>query len=504
MSARGERLEHDLAPEICALIYEPRLQREMAHALNYMHAVNQAHLLMLVARNLIPRASASLVAREMLALETLGPPGLPNDPSLEDLYFNYESALTSRVGVAAAGSLHLGRSRNDIGATIDRMRARADALDLVSKVNEVRQALLDQAERYVDVVMPGYTHLQPSQPITFGFYLLGVATALGRDVERVLAEYNRINRSPLGAGAMAGTSFSIDRELTARALGFGGVAEHSLDAVASRDYMISLCSACVSLSTAGSRLAQDLYVWSTMEFGLVEFPDSVAGVSSIMPQKKNPVVLEVLKANAGEVIGDYVAMLATMRATHFTHSIDATRACLNRAWSIVESCQHSATLLKLLITSVIPCEARMRSLVAANFTTMTDLADFLVRPGNVTFREAHHVVGRLVRTAIERQVPADRITAAMIAEAATRVLGRPLSCSPEEMADILDPAKSVARRVSMGSPAPAEAARMIDEQRKALVDAVRVAQDASDAIEAANKELKRSIAAIAVDIVPER
>jgi argininosuccinate lyase len=215
-------------------------------------------------------------------------------------------------------------------------------------------------------MMPGYTHLQPSRPITFGFYLLGVATALGRDVEGLIDEYHRINRSPLGAGAMAGTSFPIDRELTARTLGFSGVSEHSLDAVASRDYMISVCSACASLSTVGSRLAQDFYVWSTIEFGLIEFPDSVAAVSSIMPQKKNPVVLEVLKANAGAVIGDYIAMLATMRATHFTHSVDATRASLNRAWSILESCQSSATLLKLLIESVIPCEGRMRLLSSTN------------------------------------------------------------------------------------------------------------------------------------------
>jgi argininosuccinate lyase len=497
MSARGERLGNELAPEVRSLIYEPRLQRELAHALGYMHAVNQAHLLMLVERDLMPRATARIVAREMLALEALGAADLPNDPALEDLYFNYESALTSRVGVAAAGSLHIGRSRNDIGATTDRMRARDGVLDLVAKVNDVRQALLDQAQCHADVVMPGYTHLQPSQPITFGFYLLGVATAFARDVERLLAEYDRVNRSPLGAAAMAGTSFPIDRDLTARALGFSGVTEHSLDAVASRDYMIALCATCASLSIAGSRLAQDFYVWSTMEFGLIEFSDSIAGVSSIMPQKKNPVVLEVLKANAGEVIGDYTAMLATMRATHFTHSIDATRSSLNRAWTMIETCRSSAMLQKLLVESVIPCQARMRSLSATNFITMTDLADFLARRDNLTFREAHHVVGHLVRMAIERGIAADRITAAMVAEAATAVLAKPLSCAPEEMAELLDPANSIDRRVSVGSPAPSEIARMIDEQRKALARSVRSASEASRAVEASREALTRSIAALA-------
>lgn len=223
----------------------------------------------------------------------------------------------------------------------------------------------------------------------------------------------------------------------------------------------------------------------------------------MMPQKKNPVVIEVLKASAGDIIGDHTAMLATMRATHFTHSIDATRASLNRSWSILESCLSSATLLKLLIESVNPCEARMRSLSSTNFCTMTDLADFLARRGNVSFREAHHVVGRLVRMALERNIVADGITAGMIAEAASEVLAQPLSCSPEEMAELLDPAKSVGRRVSMGSPGPGEIRRMVDEQREALAAAVRAARDAGHALEAKKKALTQSIAAIAAGAAAE-
>lgn len=502
MSVRGERLGQELAAEVQSLIYQPRLQREIVHALDYMHAINQSHLLMLTQQALIPRKAAGILAREMLELQKLGPAGLPNDPSLEDLYFNCEAALVSRVGLAIGGSLHVGRSRNDIGATIDRMRARQQTLSLTEKVNQLRHDLLDQAERYASVVMPGYTHLQPSQPITFGFYLLGVAIALGRDVKRLLAEYGRMNQSPLGAGAMAGTSFPIDRVMTAHLLGFAGVTEHSQDAVAARDYVISLCAVCTSLSTTWSRLAQDFYVWTTAEFGLIDFPDSVAGVSSIMPQKKNPVVIEVVKANAGEVIGDYTAMLATMRATHFTHSIDGTRAPLNRAWSIFELCQSSMKLLQLLVRSVIPRQERMLALSSTNFSTMTDLADFIAQRCNLSFREAHHIVGSLVRIAIERNISASGITASMVEEAASKIVARPVSFSSEEIAGLLDPAKSIARRVSAGSPAPAETKKMIGEQRSALAEDSRTVQSASDALGEKRTQLNHLLCVLAAEASP--
>lgn len=498
MSVRGERLDQELASEVRNLIYQPRLQREIANGLDHMHAINQAHLLMLRHQELIPLPAAGTLAREMLALEKLGPAGLPNDASLEDLYFNWEAALISRAGIVA-GSLHIGRSRNDIGATVDRMRARLHTLALVELVNKVRRTLLDQAERYADTVMPGYTHLQPSQPVTFGFYLLGAATAIGREVDRLVSEYGRMNRSPLGAGAMAGTSFPIDRIMTADLLGFAGVTGHSQDAVASRDYMLSLCAVCTSLSTIWSRLAQDFYVWTTAEFGLIDFPDSVAGVSSIMPQKKNPVVIEVLKANAGEIVGDYTAMLATMRSSHFTHSIDATRSSLNRAWSLLELSQSSMTLLKLLVGSVIPRKARMATLCSTNFSTMTDLADFIAQRCELPFREAHHVVGYLVRKAVEQNIPASDVTAAMVGEAVTNVASQSISFDATDIADILDPTKSVTRRVSLGSPAPAQMALMIAEQRNALDQDDRAIDNASQALQAKRVELNRALCALAAE-----
>ncbi len=504
MSIRGERLGQKMAAEVRDLIYQPRLQREIATGLEHMHLVNQAHLLMLERRGLISRYAAGILAQGLLELERLGPAALPNDPSLEDLYFNYETALISQVGVEAGGSLHIGRSRNDIGATIDRMRARRHVLDLMAKVNDVRQTLLDQAQRYATTVMPGYTHLQPSQPITFGFYLLGPATALAREAKRLLCEYDRLNVSPLGAGAMAGTSFPIDRALTADLLGFAGITDHSQDAVASRDYMISLGAIAVSLAILWSRIAQDFYVWSTAEFGLIDFPDAVAGVSSIMPQKKNPVVIEALKANSGEIIGSFTAIIATMRASHFTHSIDATRSSLNGAWTLLDLCHSSITLLHLLVRTVTPREERMLTLSAANFSTMTDLADLITNRCGLSFREAHHVAGLLARRAMLENKSARELTAEMVNDAMLETARRSVPLDREEISQSLDPAISVERRISTGGPTAREIARMIAEQSAQLDMDGRTITQASEALSAKSDALRRAIRGLVPSPIPVR
>lgn len=497
MSMRGERLSQSLADEVLELIYRPRLAREMTHATDHMHAVSQAHLLMLLDADLIDRGSAAIVAREMLALEEAGQAALPNDPALEDLYFNYETALTRRLGPALGGSLHIGRSRNDIGATTDRMRARLEVLSLLDQLNAVRRCLLDGARRHADVIMPGYTHMQPSQPVTFGFYLLGPASAFAREVERLQDELRRMDQSPLGAAAMAGTSFPIDRDLTARLLGFASPVAHSQDAVASRDWMIALASINASVAVLWSRIAQDFYVWSTMEFGLIEFADSLAGVSSIMPQKKNPVVLEVLKANAGEVIGDLTALLTTMRASHFTHSIDATRASLNRAWSSFETSRASLTLLALAIRSVAPRADRMAQLSRSNFSTMTDLAELLTQSFGLSFREGHHAVGSIVRTALADRISSNEITPRMVSEALNKLGDEAPTIDQQWLAGALEPASSLARRLSAGSPATGNVHSMLERLAADLDRDEATIAEARRAIQAGRAALRERVERLA-------
>lgn len=290
----SRRLKEPTAAEVCDLIYAPRLAG-FADGFGYLGDVNKAHIVMLAECGLIDAPVAVALARGVLEMEQVCPQAVTLDPLREDAYFNYEAHLIEKVGTDVGGRLHIGRSRNDLLATLDRLRGRDVLMDLLDALYNVRQSALDAAAKYTDAIMPGYTHLQPAQPITFGFYLSGVAQALERDCLRLAATLDSMNRSPMGAAAFAGTPFAINRARTAELLGFDGFLENTLDAVGSRDFALESMAQMTLLAVFWSRVAQDFFVWSTHEFALIDFPDSVAGTSSIMPQKKNPVVLEYLK-----------------------------------------------------------------------------------------------------------------------------------------------------------------------------------------------------------------
>ena len=291
VSKVSRRLTQAIAPEVVEHIYKPRLGAELQIVFPYLSALNQAHLVMLARQGIVKPETARGIAEALLRIEADGPSAITPDPLLEDAYFNVEARLIALTSADIGGRLHIARSRNDLSAAIDRLRARGVLLDLMSDANELRRILLDRAELFADVVMPGHTHLQPAQPITFGFYLSGIASALARDVGRLDDAWKRVNLSPMGAAALATTSFPIDRTLVANLLGFDAVLEHGLDCVASRDFALEITALALTLS----RFAQDMHVMVSHEFSAVDFPNSVCGTSSIMPQKKNPVVIEHLK-----------------------------------------------------------------------------------------------------------------------------------------------------------------------------------------------------------------
>jgi argininosuccinate lyase len=415
---------------------------------------------MLAEQRIISPTVAQSLARALIGIESEGAAAIDADPALEDVHFNFEAELIARTSPEIGGRMHIGRSRNDMGATIDRMRSRAACLHIARELNALRSAVLHQARANAGVVMSGYTHLRPAQPVTFGFYLLGIAYALERDYRRISNAYETINQCSMGAAAMAGTSFPIDRERVAGLLGFDGLAEHALDAVASRDFLLELAAACTILGVTWSRLAQDLYVWSTDEFGLLQFADDVAGTSSIMPQKKNPVVMEFLKATGAENIGALVSMLSTMRASHFTNSIDGVRSSTGGAWQIMETTARSLVMARLIVASCSPDRKRMLDLARRNFSTLTDLADLLVRECDLSFREAHHLAGAAVRIAIERGLDSSRIDREILEQAAQDTLGRAVRISSELALSSNDPERSIHQRISRGSASPTEIERM--------------------------------------------
>jgi argininosuccinate lyase len=492
----SRRLTEKVAQEVCDHIYAPRLARDFKTVFGYMSDLNQAHVLMLARCGLISPQAGKALAAGLLRMEEEGPDVVELDPQREDSYFNYEAHLIKLIGTDAGGRMHIARSRNDLTAALDRLRARDLLLDAGQALLQVEEHALDGAFRFRDAVMPGYTHLQPAQPVTYGFYLAGVAQAFERDYGRLVDAWARTNISPLGAGALAGTTFAIDRAAVAASLGFEGLVENTLDAVATRDFGLEILAGLSQIALGWSRVAQDYHVLVSHEFQTVEFPDRVTGTSSIMPQKKNPVVLEHLKGKAGHLLGLYVSSATAVKGTHFTNTIDGNREAMRGVWEAGEETLRCLSLFDLIISTGRPNAPLMKRRVTEDFASATDLADVMVRDSDLSFREAHHVVGAVVRAAMDAGLAADGITTEMVDDAAREQLGRPLGLDPEVVRRSLDPVASVAARTLPGGPAPEAVARSVElaqarleENRAALAAKRGRLQTARDTLKRDLREL---------------
>lgn len=465
-----QRVREPLGQPFIDAVLRPRLLADVEASLPAMLAVNKAHLVMLSERGLVPAESAARLARALTDIERTGLPAGTLDPALEDLYANLEHALARAIGDDHAGRLHVGRSRNDLGATIARMNARACVLRTSAALLELRSALLELTAQHLDGVVPGYTHLQPAQPITLGFYFMGIEHAVARDWERLDQSYARINRCPLGAAAFAGTSFPIDRALTARLLGFEAPAGNALDAVAARDYVLEILSVFAILASTLARMAEDLYFWSSAHIGLLDFSGAVAVASSIMPQKKNAAAIEHVKGRAAHVAGALVAALTATKGTHYMHSRDTSVEVVLPLAQAEQSLGVVLALTQAVLGAISVRPHVAARLAASDFSTITDLADLLVRRADVPFRIAHEICATLVREATETERPPGPLSAAAVSAAASARMDRPIRLSDEDVRTALDPVLSVARRDGWGGPAPTAVRAARDRAMTALAD----------------------------------
>ena len=325
----------------------------------------------------------------------------PFRPELEDIHTNVERRLVELVG-EVGGKLHTGRSRNDQIALDERLYLKDAVARARAGLRAVQSALVTRADETTTAAMPGYTHLQRAQPIVLAHHLLAYVFMLERDRERLAGCATRADRLPLGAGALAGTGFAIDREALARELGFAGVTSNSLDAVSDRDYILEYLAAAAIAGMHVSRLAADLTLWATAEFGFVEFADAFATGSSIMPQKKNPDVAELVRGKSGRLYGNLVAVLTTMKGLPLAYNSDMQED-KEPFFDSADTLEGVLVVLPPLLASLTFRTERMRAAAGADYATATDLADYLVRKG-LPFRQAHEVVGRIVRLALERGV----------------------------------------------------------------------------------------------------
>ncbi|MGB2815702.1 MAG: argininosuccinate lyase [Burkholderiaceae bacterium] len=362
---------------------------------------------------------------------------------LEDVHLNIEKRLTDLVGDAGK-RLHTGRSRNDQVATDIRLWLRGELDNIVGLLRRVQKALVEQAARHAATVMPGFTHLQVAQPVTFGHHLLAYVEMLERDRERFVDARRRINRLPLGAAALAGTTFPIDRGYVAEQLGFEAVAANSIDAVSDRDFAIEFCAAAALAMMHVSRLSEELVLWMSPRFGFVRLPDRFTTGSSIMPQKKNPDVAELARGKTGRVYGSLVALLTLMKGQPLAYNKD-NQEDKEPLFDTVDTLADTLRAFAEMLPGLEVNAAAMERAANEGFPTATDLADYLVRKG-MAFRDAHEAVARIVRLAVERGCTLDALPLSEI-----QALAPPVA---DDVSDVLTTAGSLAARNHVGGTAP--------------------------------------------------
>ncbi|MGB0554498.1 MAG: argininosuccinate lyase [Alphaproteobacteria bacterium] len=364
-------------------------------------AGSKAHCRMLVDCKIIAAADGDAILSGLDAvLKDIEAGDFEFKTSLEDIHMNVEAALADRIG-EAAGRLHTGRSRNDQVATDFRLWVR-DAIDMLDEqLQNLQRALIEKSEAHADTVMPGFTHLQSAQPVTFGHHMLAYVEMTGRDRGRFADARKRVNESPLGAAALAGTAFPIDRHATAEALGFDRPLANSLDAVSSRDFTLEFLAAAAITATHISRLAEELVLWAAPQFGYIRLSDAFSTGSSIMPQKRNPDAAELARAKTGRILGAFTALTVVMKGLPLAYGKDMQED-KEPTFDATDSLSLAIAAMAGMVDDLEPNPDAMRASLKDGFPTATDIADWLVRELGLPFRTAHHATGRIVSLAEER------------------------------------------------------------------------------------------------------
>jgi argininosuccinate lyase len=418
-----------------------------------------AHVAMLKQTGIVDGADADAIARGLAEVKGEIEAGtFAFSRALEDIHMNVESRLAEKIG-PAAGRLHTARSRNDQVATDFKLWVR-DTIDaLMAQIGELQKALAERALASADMVMPGFTHLQSAQPVTFGHHLLAYVEMLARDRSRFADARRRLNECPLGAAALAGTSFPIDREMTAKALGFDRPTANSLDSVADRDFVLEALAAASISAVHLSRLAEEIVLWTTPQFGFVRLSDAFSTGSSIMPQKRNPDAAELVRGKTGRVTGALVGLLTVMKGLPLAYSKDMQED-KEGAMDGLRTLSLCLAAMTGMVRDLTPDPARMKAAASAGYATATDLADWLVRTLKMPFREAHHVTGRIVGLASTKGVVLEALPLAEMQSIEPRINADALA--------VLGVENSVRSRTSYGGTAPDNVRRQAERWLKQL------------------------------------
>jgi argininosuccinate lyase len=427
--------------------------------------INIAHTIMLAECRVISKKDAAALLRALISLHEGGISKLDLRPELEDIHMAVEEFVARAAGEEIGGKLHTAKSRNDQVSAAIRMALREDLLELGEGTLKLVDAMMSLAEENIETIMPGYTHLQIAEPTTFAHYLLAYCSAFLRGVDRISEAYDATNSSPMGSCAFAGTSFSIDRHRVSSLLGFQRIDENTMDAVSSRDFALQAMSAIAVLMVNLSRLSEELTLWSSAEFDMIEIPDEFVSTSSIMPQKRNPVVAEIARAKAGRVLGNLAGALAIVKALPQAYDLDL-QELTPLLWNSVEEARKSVEVMGKMMAALKPKKQVMRERSERGFSVAAEIADMLVREAELSFRDAHSVVGRMVARAIEAGKSAKDLEVEDLRSASREVLGNEVAVKPEVFKAALEVDGCVSSRALPGGPAPGAVMKQLKLFRK--------------------------------------
>jgi argininosuccinate lyase len=457
------------SPEYVACVLNTNFEDAKTLFLTPLMRIHYAHLVMLAERSIIPVQQARTIRD---ALDSISMPKVRDteyDGSCEDLFFFLERLIVGACGEEAAGRLHTARSRNDIDMTMYRMQQRGMILSLYEAALRLREVLLDQADSHREDVFAAHTHTQPAQPTTIAHYLHAVIEQLERDGTRLRAAYASTNRNPLGACAITGTGFPIDRARTSELLGFDGPTGNTYGSIATVDYLLESVSASAVLLAGLGRVVQDLLLWCTSEFGYLRLTDEFVQTSSIMPQKRNPVALEHARAIGSKALGQASGVLLAVHNTPFGDVVDTEDDLQPLVFAMFSDAERAVRLVAAAMTTAAFDRQRLAARAEEGWITLTELADTLARDEGVPFRTSHTIATRLITEASRR--PSES-RAQLLREVSASVLGRPIEFDDARLARVLSARHFVEVRKTPGGPAPSEIAKALSASR-ALLDGDR-------------------------------
>ncbi len=471
------------AKDYLETVLRPNFKDAQKYFLEDLLEIKVAHTVMLAASGIIAKTDAARLTKSLRSIDTASVRKFEYDGSFEDLYFYLERLVVQQCGEELGGKMRVARSRNDVDMALYRMSLRRELLAQLEANGRLRAAILDFASRHHHTVMPAHTHTQPAQPTTLAHYLLAAAEFLERDAARLRAAYDTVNSSPLGACAITTTGFPIRRELTAELLGFDRLVENSYGAIAAADYLIGACATLAVAAISLGRLLQDLLLWSTQEFGYIRLSDAYVQISSIMPQKRNPVALEHARVLASRASTEAMAVLQSIHNTPFGDIVDTEDDIQPLVFTAFEDMRRSVRLLTGVLGGITVDVERLRQLAGRNFLTVTEMADTLVREAGLSFGKAHEIVHKAVRKSRDEEELLGHLAAEKILDEA-------------KLRRALDPVNFVAVRRIVGGPAPEETTRALAAARARLQSDEASLAGARSRLDAARTRLEKEVATL--------